>query len=145
MAAAATVLEKFNIIHPDDYVAHGYPHHVWTWMRREDPVYWWDRTEGLPFWAITKHADIIEISMQPERFLNGPHLTISHEPERRMDEFPPTLIQMDPPKHGIFRKLVQKRFTPRALRQIDRDIERIGKEIVDSMVQGGDFGECDFV
>ncbi len=34
MAAAATVLEKFNIIHPDDYVAHGYPHDVWTWMRR---------------------------------------------------------------------------------------------------------------
>ena len=145
MAATAAILEKFNIIHPDDYVAHGYPHDVWTWMRREEPVYWWDRTEGLPFWAITKHADIIEISMQPERFLNAPRLTISHEPERQMTEFPPTLIQMDPPKHGIFRKLVQKRFTPRALRQIDNDIERIGKEIVDAMVQGGDYGECDFV
>ena len=145
MAATAAILEKFNIIHPDDYVAHGYPHDVWTWMRREEPVYWWDRTEGLPFWAITKHADIIEISMQPERFLNAPRLTISHEPERPMGEFPPTLIQMDPPKHGIFRKLVQKRFTPRALRQIDNDIERIGKEIVDAMVQGGDYGECDFV
>ncbi len=145
MAATAAILEKFNIIHPDDYVAHGYPHDVWTWMRREEPVYWWDRTEGLPFWAITKHADIIEISMQPERFLNAPRLTISHEPERQMTEFPPTLIQMDPPKHGIFRKLVQKRFTPRALRQIDSDIERIGKEIVDAMVQGGDYGECDFV
>ena len=145
MAAAAAVLEKFNIIHPDDYVAHGYPHDAWTWMRREDPVYWWDRTEGIPFWAITKHADIIAISMQPERFLSAPRLTISHEPEHQTDEFPPTLIQMDPPKHGIYRKLVQKRFTPRALRQIDRDIERIGKEIVDSMVQGGDSGECDFV
>ncbi len=145
MAATAAILEKFNIIHPDDYVAHGYPHDVWTWMRREEPVYWWDRTEGLPFWAITKHADIIEISMQPERFLNAPRLTISHEPERQMTEFPPTLIQMDPPKHGIFRKLVQKRFTPRALRQIDNDIERIGKEIVDAMVQEGDYGECDFV
>ncbi len=145
MAATAAILEKFNIIHPDDYVAHGYPHDVWTWMRREEPVYWWDRTEGLPFWAITKHADIIEISMQPERFLNAPRLTISHEPERQMSEFPPTLIQMDPPKHGIFRKLVQKRFTPRALMQIDNDIERIGKEIVDAMVQGGDYGECDFV
>ncbi len=145
MAATAAILEKFNIIHPDDYVALGYPHDVWTWMRREEPVYWWDRTEGLPFWAITKHADIIEISMQPERFLNAPRLTISHEPERQTGEFPPTLIQMDPPKHGIFRKLVQKRFTPRALRQIDNDIERIGKEIVDAMVQGGDYGECDFV
>ncbi len=145
MAAAAAVLEKFNIIHPDDYVAHGYPHDVWTWMRREDPVYWWDRTEGIPFWAITKHADILAISKQPERFLSAPRLTISHEPEHQTDEFPPTLIQMDPPKHGIYRKLVQQRFTPRALRKIDRDIERIGKEIVDSMVQGGDSGECDFV
>ena len=61
----------FNIIHPDDYAAHGYPHHIWTRLRREDPVHWWDRTEGVPFWAVTKHADIRWLSRQPKRGMRG--------------------------------------------------------------------------
>ena len=119
-----------NIVHPELYASRGYTHEIWTWMRANDPVYWWEETDGLPFWAITKHADIIELSKQPDKFHSGPRITISPEAEQRMDEFPPTLIQMDPPLHGIYRKMVNKRFTPRALRRIHEDIERIGKEKV---------------
>jgi cytochrome P450 len=133
-----------NIVHPDDYAAHGYPHDVWTWMRRHDPVYRWEQTEGIPFWAITKRADIVEISTQPEIFLNNPRLTISHEPEQRVEGFPDTLIQMDNPRHSTYRKLISHRFKPQGLRRIHGDIERIGKEIVDALIQN-DYGECDFV
>jgi hypothetical protein len=41
--------ESFHLIHPNDYFAHGYPHPVWTRLRREDPVHWFDRTAGKPF------------------------------------------------------------------------------------------------
>ncbi|MFQ5698227.1 MAG: cytochrome P450 [Myxococcota bacterium] len=134
-----------NIIHPDAYAERGYPHAVWTRLRREDPVHWWDRTEGIPFWAITRHEDILTISKRPTSFASGPRLTISHEPERRLDEFPPTLIQLDPPKHGLYRKLVSGRLTPSRLRRMRPDIERIGREIVDGLLEGGSSGECDFV
>jgi cytochrome P450 len=142
----------FNLVDPRDYARHGYPHDVWTWLRANDPVHRWERTEGMPFWAVTKHADIIEIGTQPDKFHNGPRLTISHKPEDReqMNQFPPTLIQMDPPEHGIYRKMVNKRFTPRALRRIHADIERIGREIVDTLGREvadsmAESGECDFV
>ena len=138
---------RFHLIHPDDYATHGYPHPVWTRLRREDPVHWFDKTEGVPFWAITKHADIVTISKRPEQFLNGPRLVIDHRPETPND-FPPTLIQTDPPKHGIYRQLISKRFTPRYLKQIDGPIERIGKDIVDQLLEKsgpGQWGECDFV
>ncbi len=141
-----------NIIHPEEYAANGYPHHVWTWMRANDPVYRWEHTDSLPFWAITKHADIVTISKQPDLFLNAPRLVISHEPEEQpMDEFPPTLIQMDNPQHRIFRRLISKRFTPSALRRIHADVERIGREIVEGLgreiVQKleREEGACDFV
>ena len=48
-----------DIVHPDAYAEHGYPHDVWTWMRANDPVYRWEQEEGIDFWAVTKRADIV--------------------------------------------------------------------------------------
>jgi cholest-4-en-3-one 26-monooxygenase len=137
----------FNLVHPDHYANYGYPHDVWTRLRREDPVHWFDKSGGLPFWAITKHADITMIGKRPDLFLNAPRLVMQHMEEREelANQFPPTLIQMDPPKHGVYRQLVSKRFTPRALKRFHGDIEEIGKEIVDALVKDSDSGECDFV
>ena len=146
MAAPSPDFGSFNLVHPKDYAEHGYPHDIWDWMRANDPVYWWENTEGAPFWAITKHADITTIGKLPEIFVSGPVLVHSHVPipAERM-EFPPTLIQLDPPKHGVYRRLISKRFTPRALLRFHNDIEAIGKEIVDNLLEGGLEGECDFV
>ncbi len=146
MAAPARDFGDFNLVHPKDYAERGYPHDIWDWMRANDPVYWWDHTEGDPFWAITKHADITAIGKQPEKFISGPVLVQSHVPipAERMD-FPPTLIQLDPPKHGVYRRLISKRFTPRALTRFHADIENIGKEIVENLLEAGREGECDFV
>lgn len=147
MAAPGENFDDFNIVDPVDYATRGYPHPIWTRLRREDPVHWWDRTEGMPFWAITRQAEILELSKRPRTFVSGPRLVISHvpEPPERDDEFPPTLISMDPPKHQIWRQLVSRRFTPRALRRWHADIERIGRQIVADLFREGESGECDFV
>ena len=60
-------LATIDIISPDHYVRHGYPHPEWKYLRRHAPVFWYEgRANVDPFWAITKHADIIELSKQPE-------------------------------------------------------------------------------
>ena len=147
MSSAAVSNEEFNLVHPAHYAERGYPHEIWTRLRRESPVHRWQQEEGPPFWAITKHVDITAISKQPELFVSAPRTVVSHMPEREIDNFvfPPTLIQLDPPKHGVYRHLVSKRFTPRALKRIHAPIEEIGKEIVDALVKDKDHGECDFV
>ena len=143
--AAAESLVVSPLIDPDHYAAHGYPHETWTRLRREDPVHRVEQNPEMPYWAITRHADIGWIGKQPELFLNGPTLTIRTEPQPDDEMFPPTLIQMDPPRHGKFRKIVSKRFTPGALKRWHADIDRIGKEIVDGLLEGGDRGQVDFV
>lgn len=136
----------FNLVDPAHYAQHGYPHETWTRLRAEEPVFRWTETDGMPFWAITKHADVTEISKLPDVFLNAPRLTISHLPEEPpQDMFPPTLIQMDNPRHREFRKMISSRFTPRALKKIHEPIEAIGKEIVDALVVDKEEGEVDFV
>jgi cytochrome P450 len=146
MASEPVTSIPFNPVHPDWYAEHGYPHDFWTRLRREDPVHWWHETEGRPFWAITKHADIVTIGKRPDLFLNAPRVVVNHVPEDAAQaQFPPTLIQMDPPKHAVYRQMVSKRFTPRYLRRMHEDIERIGKNIVDKLIERSDEGECDFV
>ncbi len=145
MAIAQPPYGDINIVHPELYAKSGYPHEAWTWMRKNDPVHYFENTEGIPFWAITKHADIMEIGKRPNEFISGPRLVISHLPERP-SIVPPTLIQLDPPKHQIYRKLISDRFTPRALKRFHRDIEDIGFEIVEKLMLNEEgTGEIDFV
>jgi cytochrome P450 len=144
--AAAESLSISPLIDPAAYAAQGYPHEIWTRLRREDPVHRVEQNPEMPFWAITKHADIQMIGKQPEKFVNGTTLLVRTEPRPPGEEmFPKTLIEMDPPKHGKYRKIVSKRFTPGALKRWHGDIERIGKEIVDGLLEIGDQGSVDFV
>ena len=105
---------------------------------------------GDSYWAITKHADIMHIGKNPAA-LRQRARPLFVEFEDRTEgverfETPPTLIAMDPPKHGKYRKLISKRFTPRAHEEaMHGDIERIAKKIVDDLLESGDEGTVDFV
>ena len=137
--------EDFRLVHPEDYAAHGYPHAIWTRLRAEEPVSWQEQPgKATDYWAITKHADIMEISKKPGAFISEPRIVIQPL-EEEMRGFPPTLIQMDPPVHGDFRQQISRRFTPRMLKKIDEPIEKIGREIVEKLYERGDEGSCDFV
>jgi cholest-4-en-3-one 26-monooxygenase len=139
-------LADVQLIDPDFYVTHGYPHDAWTLLRRHAPVYWFDRFAGDPFWAITKYDDIVQISRQPDLFPSSVRNIISPERDRPEDRLPLKMIlNMDPPEHGAYRRLVSKRFTPRALRLRAEDIEHIAQDVVDSLGEPGAEGECDFV
>ena len=70
--------ETQRLVDADSYAAHGYPHEIWTQLRREQPVAWIEPMEFEPYWAVTKHRDIRAISMQHERFSSrGRNILIS--------------------------------------------------------------------
>ena len=61
-----TEIDPLKLIEPMSYSQNGLPHDEWAWLRNNAPVEYFE-TPGWPsFWAITKHADIVEISKQPE-------------------------------------------------------------------------------
>jgi len=139
-------LDSLDIIRHDTYRDHGYPHAAWARLRREDPVHWNDRHVVNPFWAVTKHADIVWISRQPGLFRNGPRLAVFPEFAPPEGEAPIRhLLNMDPPDHARFRKLASHRFTPRGLQRMRRDIETITRELLDAMHGDGSEQEGDFV
>jgi cholest-4-en-3-one 26-monooxygenase len=140
-------LDSIDIVGSDTYADNGYPHEAWTLLRREAPVYWYERPGSLPFWAVTKHSDIVWISKQPEIFENAPRLAVFPEFEKEGDdEFPARhLLNMDPPEHVNYRKLVSQRFTPRAVERLRASMETISRELLDEFAQDGGTHEGDFV
>jgi hypothetical protein len=140
-------LEDLDIIGLDTFAKNGYPHEDWAYLRKKDPVHWWDRNVKVPFWAITKHADIITISKQPKKNLNEPRLAVfpafaPPEPEERSVR---QLLVMDPPEHGVYRRLASKHFTPRAVQRLVSQVEVIAREVIDELAAEAAEGETDFV
>jgi cytochrome P450 len=140
--SAAVESATLDIASPEHYEQNGYPHAEWTWLRRHRPVFWYDRPNVEPFWAITKHADVIEISKQPEIFLNAPRLAVFTRdlpppPEGEVHH----LLNMDPPEHASYRRLASRWFTPRAIRNMDAKVARVTREVLDAAAErpGGDF------
>jgi cytochrome P450 len=137
-------MDGLRLIEPRAYAEHGYPHAEWKALRAR-PLTYFEPPGWQPFWAITKHADVIEVSRQPERFLNGPGMTlIRKRDETGQGSFMQmrTIINMDAPDHRKYRKVASPWFTPRALRRLDPLVDATARELVDSL---GAEGECDFV
>ena len=68
MDVSSVPLDDLDLITAKSYAERGYPHAAWARLRRESPVHRFEPPDYEPFWAITKHADIIEVSKQPDKF-----------------------------------------------------------------------------
>lgn len=127
-------------------------HEAYRWIRANAP-FAQARLEGMtPFWMVTKHADILEISRQNDLFHSGDRSTTfttieGEEAVKKMTGGSPhllrTLVQMDAPDHPKYRLLTQSWFLPQNIRHLEDRIRQIAREHVDRMMGLG--GECDFV
>src|SRR5579863_2188327 len=144
MNASDFSLDTIDVIDPDNYQKSGYPHAEWTYLRKYKPVCYIERPRVSPFWAITKAADITAISCKPNIWINAPRLAVfPFEGDTPPEALPlKHILNMDPPEHGDYRVLVSRGFTPRAVRALQPEIERIAREVLDDVM---DRRECDFV
>jgi len=120
---------------------------VFQTLREERPVSFHEEIEvpflpkGPGFWALTRHADVVHASRNPQLFCSGRGTQIFDQPEE-FSEFFGSMINMDDPRHGRLRRIVSSAFTPRVVRRIEDDVQRTAREIVDAVRERG---ECDFV
>tara|TARA_B100001250_G_scaffold191230_1_gene164335 strand:- start:553 stop:1809 length:1257 start_codon:yes stop_codon:yes gene_type:complete len=141
-----------DLIDAAAYGHNGVPHELWTQLREESPVYWYAQPGHTPFWAITKHDDIMEVSSQPDIFsseaggiivLNDDQINSfieggSGSPLAQMR----TIITMDPPEHRTYRKVASGYFTPKGVTNLDMIVRQSAKAIFDELPKEG---EVDFI
>ncbi len=121
-------------------------------LRRERPMSFYEEMEipdtsipiprGDGYWAVTRHADILEASRKPEIFCSGRGATGIPDLPPIFLEFFGSLINMDDPGHLRLRQLVSSGFTPKRLARMEADVERSAARVIDGVIEKG---ECDFV
>ena len=135
---------------PTAYADHARLHAALTHLRANNPVAWVDNPPYRPFWAITKHADIMAIERANDLFLSEPRPLLA---PAEADDFAKaqldagmglrTLIHMDDPHHRKVRAIGADWFRPKAMRDLKVQVDRLAKRYVDRLREIGP--ECDFV
>ena len=155
MTTMTNALDQIDLVSPELYAERGYPWEDWALLRREAPVYWYDRPGVAPFWSISKYDDIQRISRDPETFISSQRLVVrvagsgdggANDPELTV----PNLINMDPPEHGKYRAVTNRRFSPRGMKLLEDRIDEIADDVIDGAAahlvnQLTDRREADFV
>ena len=127
-------------------------HESYDWLRANNPLGRAEVEGFAPFWVVTKHADILEVSRQNDLFHNGDLpttlTTLAADAQVRQitggsPHLVRSLVQMDPPDHHKYRALTQAWFMPQNIRKLDERIHQIAAASVERMAATG--GTCDFV
>jgi cytochrome P450 len=138
------------LANPQAYTDEKRLHEALAHLRAHAPVSWVDVEGYKPFWAITKHADVMDIERQNDLFTNDPRplLMVSDGEDVLRAQMEAgiglrTLIHMDDPHHRDMRKIGADWFRPKAMRDLKIRVDELAKIYVDKMVEKGP--ECDFV
>jgi cytochrome P450 len=140
-----------TIVDPTAYADGARVDEAFGWLRREAPLSVVEPELFRPFWAVTRHADILTVERDNEAFHNGDTFTTlttieGGEQVMKMTGGSPhlvrSLVQMDNPDHFNYRRLTQSWFLPQNLRALEARIREIARGFIDRMAEHGD--ACDF-
>jgi cholest-4-en-3-one 26-monooxygenase len=140
-------LSDINLVDRDVFTE-GVPHEWFTYLRREAPVYKHPEPYGPGFWVLSKHADVVAVGRDGATFSSDQRrggVVGLEDPEGGYGNFEQggnLMLTMDPPEHTRHRKLVNRGFTPRRMRDLEPHIREVTNQIIDEVIERG---ECDFV
>jgi cytochrome P450 len=131
-----------------DVFEQGFPHEIFTQLRRDAPVYWHAPTPHTPdgdgFWVVSRHADALRILQEPILYSSERGGTRKNGGSFLADTpFAGVMINMmDPPRHDRIRSLVNRGFTPRSIAALEPDLRKRAGDILAPVARAG---HCEFV
>ncbi|MGH9097083.1 MAG: cytochrome P450, partial [Acidimicrobiales bacterium] len=116
----------------------GVPHEWFTFLRHNAPVWWHPEADGPGFWAVTSYNDCVAVNRDYEHFSSANKATYIWELEEELlAQQQLIMLNMDPPLHTRYRRLVNKGFTPRMVNQLHDRIHAASDRIIDNVIETG--------
>jgi cytochrome P450 len=121
-----------------DYLREVEGEELWHWWARlhEGPEIFYTPHNG-GHWVLTRHAAIAEVLADYTRF-SSRHQTVPVA--GKPFSLPP--IEIDPPLHGEFRRLIAPWFTPKAMAGMESDAQALCIELIENFRHRG---HCEFI
>ena len=129
-----------RVFDPYDYAWHEDPYPTYDWLREEAPLY---RNEALGFWALSRHADVLEGFRDAERFSSAEGVSLDPAATGPHASKVMSFLAMDDPRHFRMRQLVSKGFTPRRVRELEVRVREITHEHLDAALASDSFDFID--
>jgi cytochrome P450 len=119
----------------------GVPHAAYRRLRDQDPVSWLSGPDG-GYWLLTRHADVRDASLDAAAFSSWRGTTgMDDPPGDRLEVSRLILINMDPPQHTRYRRLITRGFASRAVEQLEPHVRAMCRGLIEAAAPrgGGDF------
>lgn len=136
----ATTTSEPVVYDPYAYEIHEDPYPTYARMREEAPLY---HNEELGFWALSRHADVMEGFRDHERLSSSHGVSLDPAASGPNAWRTMSFLAMDPPMHGRMRGLVSKGFTPRRVAELEPHIREIARGYIARMLESTD--DLDFI
>jgi cytochrome P450 len=98
--------------------------------------------QGPGYYALVKHADVIEASKHPDVFCSGKGATNIPDLPAEFNEYFGSMINMDDPRHARLRRIVSRAFSPRLIARFEDNVRLVAASVIDDLLATG---PCDFV
>jgi len=123
------------VYNPYAFDLHDDPYETYRRLREEAPAYW---NPDLKFWVLSRFEDVLEGFRDHETFSSTGGVALESR-RHRTGERPgfQQMIEMDPPDHTSFRKLVNRIFTGRRVAEMENEIRRIFTVYLDTVIEKG--------
>lgn len=129
-----------DITSHDVYTA-GVPHATFSRLRENDPVHWTEEQDGSGFWSILRYDDALAVSRDVETFTSAKGIRLEEmDDEEALARL--TMMELDPPHHTRYRRLVSKGFTRRRVESYEDAIRQLAVEVIEDALNESEF---DFV
>ena len=126
-----------------DTYAREVPHDTFRALRHDAPVFFQKEKQGRGLWALTRYEDVAMACKDPGRFSSARGGTNNWDyDEEALNLIRLIMLNMDPPQHGKFRRLVNQGFTPLVISFMEPRIRAVTTQILDKIAR---LGEIDFV
>jgi cholest-4-en-3-one 26-monooxygenase len=104
-------------------------------LRREAPVVWHPFPgAGDGFWSVTRHEDVVLANRDIESLTTSTAGPMMFDQVELADpDHPRMMIDMDPPQHTRYRRLVNRGFTPRMIGQLEDFMRSVAARTVDRL------------
>ncbi len=135
-------LADLDLMDSQTYVD-GVPHQYFAALRAESPVQWRDQAGAPGYWAVTTYDDCITVNRDWSHYSSFRRSSLTMElPDDELEQQRLMMLNMDPPLHTRYRRLVNRGFNPRMIRELEASIHLATDHIIDSVCEKG---EADFV